>query len=157
MAALAGCHRDSSSSPKPAPAAKARAPAAPPKGPSAEELTAGMVEAVTQGKSQTPVALKFDLLQRPTLGQPLEIAIALLPQTAASAAAIEVTGAEGLQLAEGGGRIDFPAVEAAQVYRGSIKLTPTAEGLSLLTLSVTLTRDQLAEARTFSVPILVAR
>jgi hypothetical protein len=41
-----------------------------------------MVEAVVQGKAQAPIELKFDLLERPVQGQPFEVAIALLPQTA---------------------------------------------------------------------------
>ncbi len=36
-----------------------------------QQLTADMVEAASQGKSQAPVTLKFDLLQRPAVGQPL--------------------------------------------------------------------------------------
>ena len=101
-----------------------------------------MVEAVAQGKSQGPVELKFDLLQRPVQGQPLEIAIALLPQTAARSATVAVTGSDGLKVESTEGQFEFPAVEAAQVYRHSIKVTPTAEGFYLLTLSVSLQHDQ---------------
>ena len=69
--------------PQPTPAAQKQAPsakAAAAKTP--QQLTADMVEAASQGKSQAPVTLKFDLLQRPTVGQPLEVALALLPQIA---------------------------------------------------------------------------
>ena len=45
----------------------------------------------------------------------------------------------------------------AQVYRHSIKVTPTADGLYLLTLSVSLQHDQTTESRVFAVPILVGR
>src|ERR1700722_3498702 len=54
LAAVGACHRDSD-----APAAPAHAPlvSAPvvKKGPGADQLTAGMVEAASQGKSQLPV------------------------------------------------------------------------------------------------------
>ena len=46
-------------------------------------------------------------------------------------------------------------MEAAQVYRHSIKVTPASEGFYLLTLSVSLQHDQTADSRVFSVPILV--
>src|SRR5271168_3245886 len=89
LAAVAACHRDSS-----APAAPVSAPRVTPavakKGPGADQLTAGMVEAASQGKSQLPVRLKFQLAQRPTLGQPLDIDIAVMPQIDASPAAIQV-------------------------------------------------------------------
>jgi hypothetical protein len=156
IAALAACHHDSGQPPKPSTAAKARAPVAAPRGPTPEEMTTGMVEAASQGKSQLPVALKFDLLQRPAVGQPLEIALALVPQVAASAARIEVAGLDGLQVADGDSKIEVPALDANQVYRHSIRLTPAAEGVLLLNLNVTLKREELSDSRVFSVPIIVA-
>jgi hypothetical protein len=42
------------------------------------------------------------------------------------------------------------------VYRLSIPLTPTADGVHLLGLSVSLKDDDSSEARSFSVPIIVA-
>jgi hypothetical protein len=136
--------------------APAPAPAAPAPGPTAQEQTATMVEATTQGKSQVPVTLKFDVLQRPVQGRPLEIDIAILPQIPASPATVEISGAESLQLAPGENRIEFPEVEADQVYRHKIKLTPTAEGVYTLTLNVSLKHDQIADSRLFSLPVIVA-
>jgi len=155
-AAIAGCHRDSSQAPpaNPAPQGPA-APAAAARKPKPQESTAGMVEAASQGKSQTPVTLKFDLLQRPTVGQPLEIAIALLPQIPASPATIDVSGSQGLQLAAGDAQIGFPSVEPAKVYRRSIVVTPAAEGVLFVTLNVSLKHDEVTESRVFSVPIIV--
>jgi hypothetical protein len=155
-AAIAGCHGDAGQAPpaNPAPPGHA-APAAAARKPIPQESTAGMVEAAIQGKSQAPVALKFDLLQRPAVGQPLEIAIALLPQFAASPVTIDVSGSEGLQLAAGDAQIEFPSVEAAQVYRRRIVVTPSAEGVLFVTLSVHLKHDETTETRVFSVPIIV--
>ncbi len=76
-----------------------------------------MVEAASQGKSQLPVRLKFDLAQRPTLGQPLDIGIAVMPQIDASPAAIQVAGGDGLTLPPGANQLDLPDLEAGQVYR----------------------------------------
>jgi len=88
-------------------------------------------------------------------GQPLEIAIALLPQISASPATIEITASDGLQLGAGENQIEFAEVEPEQVYRHDVKLTPTAEGVFLLTLNVSLKHDQMADSRVFSVPIIV--
>jgi hypothetical protein len=157
IAASAGCHRQSATAPAvPAkPKAGVRAAADKPQGQSPQELTAGMVEAVVQSKSQAPVDLKFDLPERPVEGQPLEVAIALLPQIAAGSATVAVTGSDGLKLDPGEGQFEFAAVEADRVYRHSIKMTPTAGGLNLLTLTVSLQHDQTADLRVFSVPLLV--
>src|SRR5580698_8767049 len=107
LATLTACHRNSGTTPVARAGAHAKAPAAPPAGPSAREQTAAMVEAATVGKSQVPVSLKFEVLQRPVQGQPFEIAIALLPHIPAHPATIEVTGSEALQIGAGENRIEF--------------------------------------------------
>jgi hypothetical protein len=158
IAASAGCHRESGAVPavhaKPKAGVRAAAPSE--HGPTPQELTAGMVEAVVQGKSQAPITLKFDLLERPVQGQSLEVAIALLPQLAARSATVSVAASDGLKLEPGGEQFEVTGVEAAQVYRHIIKVTPAADGLYLLTLSVSLQRDQTSDSRVFSVPVLVA-
>ncbi len=73
-----------------------KAPVTPKQGPSVAEQTAGMVEAAAQGKSQLPVQLKFELTQRPKVGQALDINLALMPQIDGSPAIIKVTGGDGL-------------------------------------------------------------
>jgi hypothetical protein len=155
IAGCAACHRDQGASAAAPARPKAGNHAAAAGGQDAQQSTAGMVEAVTQGKPQAPLDLKFDLLERPVQGQPLEVAIALLPQTDARSATVAVTGSDGLKLAPGEEQFEFPAIEAAQVYRHRIKVTPTTEGFYLLTLSVSLQHDQTSDSRVFSVPILV--
>jgi hypothetical protein len=156
LAVLSGCQKDSGTAPAVANKSHARADASARQGPTQEEMTAGMVEAVTQGKSQAPVSMKFDLPARPVEGRPVEVAIALLPQIAADKATVNVTGSEGLQLASEDNEFEFAAVDPAQVYRHTVKVTAAAEGVYLLTLNVTLKHDPLDDTRVFSVPIIVA-
>jgi hypothetical protein len=154
-AAVVACHKDSGTEAQPKGAPHVTAPAVAKKGPSAEQLTAGMVEAPSQGKSQLPVKLKFALEQRPALGQPLDITVAVMPQIDANSAAIQVAGGDGLTVAPEANKIDLPAVEAGQVYREGIKVTPSAEGVLLLGLTVSLKHDDAAESRSFSIPLIV--
>jgi hypothetical protein len=151
----AGCQRESGEANSAKSAVRHAAPVAAQRGPTVEELTAGMVEASTQGKSQAPVGLKFDVLRRPVRGEPLEISIALLPREPAGPATVEVSGPESLQVPAGESKFEFASVEPEQVYRRSIRLTPTAEGVFLLTLTVNLKHDQLADTRVFSLPVIV--
>lgn len=157
IAGLAGCHRNQAGAPaapvKPKAGVHTAAPSQP--GTDPQQLTAGMVEAVAQGKAAAPIELKFDLLERPVQGQPFEIAIALLPQTAARSATVAVTASDGLKVDAGQEQFEFPGVEAAQVYRHRIKVTPTSEGFYVLTLAVSLQHEQTSDSRVFSVPILV--
>jgi hypothetical protein len=158
LGALGGCHQDSGNSTQPKSAPHVQAPVtAKKKGPSAEELTAGMVEAATQGKSQLPVKLKFGLKQRPLLGQPLDIDIAVMPQIDAAGADIQVTGGDGLSVAPESTQTGLGAVETGRVYRQIVKVTPAVDGVLLLGLSITLKHDETTEARAFSIPLIVDR
>ncbi len=158
LAAASACHQDSGTPSQPAPTPRvSRVPVAVKKGPSAAELTAGMVEAASQGKSQLPVELKFDLKQRPKLGQALDIDIAVIPQIDANPANIQVAGGDGLTLAPGPNQFDLSAVEAGQVYRQSVQVTPTADGVLLLSLNISLKHDETTESRAFSIPLIVER
>jgi hypothetical protein len=156
LAVLAGCQKNSGTAPTARKAAHKHAEVSAQRGPTPEEMTAGMVEAVTQGKSQAPVNMKFDLPKRPMEGQPVEVVIALLPQIASSQVTVDVGASEGLRLAAGDNEFEFAAVDPTQVYRHSIQVTPAAEGVYLLSLNVTLKRDLLDDTRVFSVPIIVA-
>jgi hypothetical protein len=155
--AMCACHRDAGAPAPPKPAPHIRVPVVVKKGPTAAELTAGMVEAASQGKSQLPVQLKFDLAKRPTLGQPVDIDIAVLPQIDASPADIHVTGGDGLTVAPDANAIDLPAVEAGQVYHQSVKVTPSVDGVLVLSVSIALKHDEMTESRAFSIPLIVER
>jgi len=152
---LAACHGDSNKGAESNASSRPKGTTPLRRGPTQEELTAGMVEAVTLGKSTVPVDVKFDLAERPAVGQSLDIVIALVPKVAGSAA-VAVSGSDGLQLVPGSGKIDIPAIEPTQAYRMTITVTPTAEGVQLLGLNVTLTHDSMTESRSFSVPVIVA-
>ena len=156
LAAAGACHRDSEP-PPPAPPPRVTVPVPVKQGPSAEMLTAGMVEAASQGKSQLPVKLKFELQERPTLGQLLAIDIAVLPQIDGKPAGIQVAGGDGLTLVPGTNQLDLPALEAGQVYRQSVKVTPTADGVLVLNLTVSLKHDDMTESRAFSIPLIVGQ
>jgi hypothetical protein len=154
MAALGACHGDSGAPPQTGATPHVRAALPTKKGPTAAELTSGMVEAVSQGKSQLEVQLKFDLRQKPTVGQPLDVDIAVMPQIDAGAAQVQISGGEGLTVAPGAEQIELPNVQANEVYRQSFKVTPTAEGVLLLGLTVSLKHDEMTESRVFSIPVI---
>jgi hypothetical protein len=156
LMAAGACHRESDAPAPAAPAPRVVAPAPVKPGPTAQELTAGMVEAATQGKSQLAVQLKFELPHRPTIGRAMDVDIAVMPQIDAGGAAIQVSGGDGLTVG-GTNSIDLPALEAGQVYRQSIQVTPTTDGVLLLGLTVSMKHDEITESRVFSIPLIVDR
>jgi hypothetical protein len=156
LVAVAGCQRESDGTQTSNRPAHTKPTVAVQHGPTVDELTVGMVDAATQGKSVTPVDVKFDVLRRPVQGEPLEVAIAIIPGESAQPATVEVSGQDGLDLPDDQKKFEFASVDPAQVYRRSIRLTPTAEGVYVLTLTVSLAHDQLTDTRVFSVPLIVA-
>jgi hypothetical protein len=158
VAVLSACNKDAGTPASPAPApAKLKAPVVVKKGPTAAEQTAGMVEAVGQGKSQLPIDLKFDVSQKPKVGQSLEINLALIAQISASPATIQVNAADGFSVAPGAGQFDIPSVEPGEVYRQTVNVTPTAEGVLLVGVTVLLKHDEMTDQRAFSIPIIAER
>jgi hypothetical protein len=156
-ASLVGCGQDAKT-PAITPATPHFKPAAPvKKGPSADELTAGMATAPTLGKSPLPFDLKFELADRPKIGQALEINLALVPQVAGGPAAVRVGGTDGLDAAQGDNQFEVAEVEAGEVYRHTIRVTPTAEGVLLVNITVSLKHDEVDESKVFSVPVIVDR
>jgi hypothetical protein len=155
VAALSACNRDTGTPEQPAPAVHAKAVPAAKKGPTVEQQTAGMVEAASQGKSQMPVQLKFDVLNRPALGQVLDIDVAVVPQIDASPAEIQIAGGDGLTVDASANLINLAAVEAGNVYRQRLKVIPTVEGVLVLSLTITMKHDDLTESRVFSIPLIV--
>ncbi len=160
VASLSACNGDSGSAPAAGNAvirAKPKAPSATKRGPTAAEQTAGMVQAATQGKSQLPVELKFDLGARPRVGQLLEINLALIAQIPATSVTLQVKGDEDLTVAPDASQFNIPADEAAEVYRQTVKVTPNVEGVSLVGVTVALKHDDVTEQRAFSIPIIAER
>jgi hypothetical protein len=155
--ALSACGGETHPAPAPAPAPQMKAAPVAKKGPSPEELTTGMVEAAAQGKSPVAVSLKFDLAERPKLGEPLEVNLALISQTAGGSATVEVTGADGFDVGSGTGQFEIPQVDTGEVYRHTLRVTPNAEGVAFIGLTVTLKRDEITDSKAFSIPIIVDR
>jgi hypothetical protein len=159
VAAVGACNGDSGSAPAPKAVShvKPKAPVAPRPGATAAEQTAGMVQAASQGKSQVPVELKFDIAQRPKVGQPLDISLALIAQIAASPVTIQLNGADDVAVAPGANQFDIPSEEPGEVYRHTINVTPNAEGVVLLGVTVSLKHDEIVDQRVFSIPIIAER
>jgi hypothetical protein len=157
--AVAACNQDSGSVPAPTAVShiKPKAPVAPRPNATAAEQTAGMVQAASEGKSSVPVELKFDIAQRPKVGQPLEINLALIAQIAASPATIQVTGDDAVSVAAGANQFDIPAAEAGEVYRETVNVTPNTEGVVVLGVTVMLKHDEMVDQRVFSIPIIADR
>ena len=151
---VGACHRgpQGPGAAAPAPAAKPAAPA----GPTVAEQTAGMVEAPGLTKAASGARMKFSLDARPAVGQPLVVELALLPSTFAESATVGVDPSDGVSVDPAEREYSVSALEPNKIYRHSLRVTPTAPGVTDLGLTVTLRHDGVSDALKFSVPLIVA-
>lgn len=156
-ALMNACHKDDGGAAAPTVQVKPKAPVTPKLGPTVAEQTANMVEAAAQGKSQLPVQLKFELTQRPKIGQALDVNLALMPQIDATAAIIKVTGGDGLTVPAEASEFNIPAAAAGEIYRQTVSVTPAAEGVLVLGVTVSLKHDDLTDLKSFSIPLIADR
>ena len=155
LSLLGACHPDPGPSAAAAPAAFAHA-AAPKPGVTAQQSTRGMVEAAEIGKSPLAVTVKFDLAGRPEVGRPLDVVIALMTRIAGGPASLQVKGSDGVSLAPAGSHLELAAVDPRSVYRQTVTVTPTLEGVQLVTVDVMLHHDDASESGEFAIPLIVA-
>jgi hypothetical protein len=155
--ALSGCGGSSSASTQAAIQAKKKsATQAQQKAGSASSLPSDMVAAVSAGRAGPPVEVKFDLRDLPQAGQPLDVDIAVVPDSPSiSRIYAKFQGGDDFSLVDGGelAQVDKPA--AGSVIRHVVRVVPKRDGIFALsaTVSVDLADDSLT--RTFSIPVIV--
>jgi hypothetical protein len=121
-------------------------------------LARSLVVAVTTtkpGSSPIPVQVKFALLGRPDVAQPVDIDLSILP-TASNLDRIfgKVEGEEGLELV-GSGELE-PAerpVENTPIQR-TIKVLPKHNGIYLLTATVSVDVGGQTSTQTYTIPVI---
>src|ERR1700690_4592608 len=134
----AACNRDAANALIGKVTTAPKTPALANKGPTAEQQTAGMTLAVGIGKAVLPLQLKFELAQRPQAGQALDINLALLPQIPAEGAVIQASPSDGVEFAKAASEISVHALDEGGVYRETLSVTPTKDGVLLVGVNLTL-------------------
>ncbi len=120
-----------------------------------EEDLAEMVAAVSAAKSGPPVELKFRLTQRPEIGHPLDLAVILVPDSAAvESVSASFQGSEGLDVVDGAQttRVDKPTVGAP--LRHTIRILPKRDGIFAVTAVVSVGSASETATRTFAIPVI---
>jgi hypothetical protein len=122
-----------------------------------QKANKNLVSAVTTGKPGAPIAMKFELLRRPKVGEPLEVAVEVTPE-AAGITALQVVfqGGEGLQLRSGGelSATTTTAMPAGTAIQHTVVVTPVREGIFYLS-AVAVAEGAGSQARTFAIPVVV--
>ena len=152
---LAACNRDAANALIGKGSTAPKTPQVAKRGPNAEQQTAGMTLAVGLGKAALPLQLKFELASRPKAGQAVDINLALLPQIPADAAIIQLSPSEGVEVPKAMSQLSVSALNEGGVYRETLSVTPTKDGILLVGVNLTLKHDDIEETKDYAVPIIV--
>jgi hypothetical protein len=121
-----------------------------------DELSRNMVSAVASTKPSTlPVQVKFEMHDRPDVGQPVEVDLAIVPMSASvDRLSGKVEGEDGLELIEGAdiAATDRPA-EGTPI-RHSVKVLPKREGLFTVRAVVTVDASGVSSTDSYSIPLI---
>jgi hypothetical protein len=114
-----------------------------------------MVAAVSSAKTGAPVQLKYELRERPEIGQPLDVDLVLIPDLpTAERVYAKFQGGDGLELLDGG---DLPPVEkpAQSVpIRHTVRLLPKRNGIFTLNVAVGVDSATDSVSRAFAIPVI---
>jgi hypothetical protein len=120
-----------------------------------EEDLADMVAAVSATRAGPDVELKFVLTQKPEVGQPLSIDVALVPRSPTfDSVSIAFQVPEGMDIVEGAESVTTPKPVIGEPLRHVLRILPRRDGIFAVTAVVSVTSTDQAATRTFAIPVI---
>jgi hypothetical protein len=115
-----------------------------------------LVSAVAANKSSTvPLQVKFDLLDRPDVGKPVDVKLVIVPMSGSvDRISGKVQADEGLELVEGA---QIPATERPAEgvpIEHAIKVRPQRDGIFTFSAVVTVDSGGVSSSETYSMPVI---
>ena len=122
----------------------------------ADEFSRNMVSAVAGNKpSMVPVQVKFDLRERPDVGQPAGVDLAIVPMSASvDRVSGKVEGEDGLELIEGGEIAATERPPEGVPIRHAVKVLPKREGIFTVRAVVTVEAGGVSSTESYSMPVI---
>ena len=152
--AVSGCGSSGESGTGAAPANKSPPGAKAPGRPQSDN----MVAAVSATKGGPPVEVKFELRERPQVGQPVDIDIAVLPVSPnlERVHAIFQAG-DGLDLVSGGETAPIEKPADGVPIRHILRILPKRDGIFVVSAVVSVDTASESLSRTFSIPLIAGQ
>ncbi|MBV8876448.1 MAG: hypothetical protein JO158_01970 [Gammaproteobacteria bacterium] len=152
-AILAGCGSHSSGG---APAGSAARSVAKKSANPSDQLSHNMVSAVASSKPSTaPVQVKFELRNRPDVGQPVDLDLAIVPMSGSvDRVSGKVEGEDGLELIEGA---DIPPSERPTEgvpIRHAVKVLPKHEGIFTVRAALKVDSAGVSATESYTIPLI---
>ena len=123
-----------------------------------DELMHNMVSAVAATKpSSMPIQVKFDLRDRPRVGQPTEVVLAIVPMSASvDRVSGKVEGDEGLEVVDGAQIAATDRPPEGSPIRQTVKVLPKQEGIFTVHALVTVDAGGQTSTETYAIPVMAA-
>jgi hypothetical protein len=119
-----------------------------------DALDPDMVAAVASSKTSSRVVLKFALRQRPQIGQPTEVDVALIPQMPLDRVVESFYAEDGLTLREGGSSLTLEHPEPGTPIVHTLTVVPERDGIFYISATVLADSDTESVARTYTIPLI---
>ncbi len=121
----------------------------------ADDPDADLVLAVSRNGSGTPISLKFRLGGRPVVGMPLQLTIAVVPDTGATISHIHgsYSPGDGLQL-QSPREFDLADLQGGAAVRQQLTVIPEQAGILSLSATLVLDLDTGTTTRSFGIPLI---
>ena len=120
----------------------------------AAQLAKTMVRAVHSGGGEPPVDLRFELMQRPEVGKPLDISVALIPTVGLERMQARFQASDGLEIIKGSHTEQIARPVAESPIAHTVTVMPKRDGIFTV-MAVVLT-DSASESisRNFTIPLI---
>jgi hypothetical protein len=119
-----------------------------------EDPTAKMARAVPIGGATAPVNVKYEILNKPMVGSPVEIELAVIPTQGADSMTVTLVGSSGLTLSmDAAPPVDV--VKANQIEHVKFSAQAREPTVFYVTVTTTVYSAGTSSARNFAIPIIV--
>lgn len=115
---------------------------------------ADMVAAVATSKTDSRVIVKFALRQKPQVGQPTEIDLALIPQMPLDRVVESFYAEDGVALREGADTITLDRPEPGTPVIHTLTVVPQRDGIFYVNATVLADSEAESVARIYSIPLI---
>lgn len=120
----------------------------------ASKVHPDMVSAVSAGAAGPPVALKFALNQRPMVGEPIEVEVALIPVSELTRLFVRFQPSAGLTLVKGAESPQFERPKTGEPIHHTVTVMANVDGIYYITAAVVADAEDSSLTRTFSIPVI---
>lgn len=121
-----------------------------------EDPTATMARAVPIGGATAPVNIKYEILNKPVVGSPIEIDLAVIPTQVADSITVTYAGSSGLTLSADAAP-PIGVVKTGQAERLKISAQAQQDTVFYVTVTATVYIAGTTSVRAFAIPLIVSK